>query len=67
MEGPLYRLLISAQSVYNMAAIDNFCFWFVAPLKPLGQTNSNLEGNIYGRSPIEIVHLVSISKQTWLS
>ena len=34
-------------------------------LKPLGQMNRNLLGNIYGRSSIRFAHFVPIRKQTW--
>ena len=49
----------------NMAATDNSCFWLAnffksSPLKPLGQMNQNLVGNIYGRSSIKIAHFVPI-------
>jgi hypothetical protein len=42
----------------NMAATDNSCFWLAylkksSPLKPLGQMNRHLVGNIYGRFLID--------------
>jgi hypothetical protein len=40
-------------------------FFLFSPLKPLGQMNRNLEGNIYGRSSIRIAHSVPIGQQTW--
>jgi hypothetical protein len=48
----------------NMDATGNSCFWLAdfkksSPLKPLGQMNRNLIGNIYGRSSIKIAHFVS--------
>jgi hypothetical protein len=36
-----------------------------SPLKPLGQMNRNLVGNIYGRSSIKFAHFVMIRLQTW--
>jgi hypothetical protein len=36
-----------------------------SPLKPLGQMNRNLVGNIYGRSSIKNAHFVPIRWQTW--
>jgi hypothetical protein len=38
----------------------------LSPLKPLGQLDRNLAGNILGRSFIKIAHLVPIRYQTWL-
>jgi hypothetical protein len=54
----------------NMATIVNSCFWLAdlkksSPLKPLGQMNRNLVGNIYGRSSIKNAHFVPIRWQTW--
>jgi hypothetical protein len=54
----------------DMAATGNSCFWLVdffksSPLKPLGQMNWNLVGNIYWRSSINIAHFVLIRQQTW--
>jgi hypothetical protein len=34
-------------------------------MKPLGQMNRNLVGNIYGRSSIKIAHFIAIRYQTW--
>jgi hypothetical protein len=34
-------------------------------LKPLGQMNGKLVGNIYGTSSIKSAHFVSICYQTW--
>ena len=34
-------------------------------LKPLGQMEPNLTGNIYGRSCMNCVHFVPIGRQTW--
>jgi hypothetical protein len=36
-----------------------------SPLKPHGQMNRNLVGNILGRSSIKFAHLVPIRLQTW--
>jgi hypothetical protein len=36
-----------------------------SPLKPLGQMNQNLVGNIYGRSSVNNAHFVLIHYQTW--
>ena len=52
-------------SLTNMAACGGSCFWLAdflnsSPLKPLGQMNRNLVGNIYGRSSIKIAHFVLI-------
>ena len=49
----------------NMAATGNSCFWMAdleksSPLKPLGQMNWNLVGNIYGRFSIKIAHFVPV-------
>ena len=48
----------------NMATTGNYCFWSAdflkSPLKPLGQMNRNLVGNIYGRSSIKTAHFVPI-------
>ena len=57
-------------SLTNMAATGNSCFWLAdflksSPLKPLFQMNQNLVGSIYGRSSIKIAHFVPIRKQTW--
>jgi hypothetical protein len=45
--------------VTNMATIVNSCFWLAdlkksSLLKPLGQMNQNLVGNIYGRSSLKM-------------
>ena len=58
-------------SLTNMAAIGNSCFWLAdflksSPLKPLGQMNWNLVGSIYGMSSIKIANFVPIGLQTWL-
>jgi hypothetical protein len=37
----------------------------VGPLKPLGQMNCNLVGNILGRPSQKIAQFVPIRKQTW--
>ena len=48
----------------NMAATGNSCFGLVdlkkSSLKPLGQLNRNVVGNIYGRLSIKIAHFVPI-------
>jgi hypothetical protein len=54
----------------NMAATGNSCFWLAdlknsSPLKPFGQMNRNLVGNIYGRSSLKSAHFVPIRKQKW--
>jgi hypothetical protein len=36
-----------------------------SPLKPPGQMNQNLVGNILGKSSINVAYLVPIRKQTW--
>jgi hypothetical protein len=36
-----------------------------SPLKPVCQMNRNLVGSIFGRSSINIAHLVPVSEQTW--
>jgi hypothetical protein len=48
----------------NIAATGNSCFWLAnlkksSPLKPLGQMNRNLVGNIYGMSSMKIAHFVT--------
>jgi hypothetical protein len=62
--------LISSQSVNNMSAIDDSCFWLADfknsfLLYPIGQVNRILVGSIYGRSSIKIAHSVPIHLQTW--
>jgi hypothetical protein len=54
----------------HMATTGNSCFGLVhlkksSSLKPLGQMNRNMVGNIYGRPSIKIVHFVLIRYQTW--
>jgi hypothetical protein len=53
-----------------MATTGDSCFWLAdfknsSPLKPLGQMNQNLVGNIYGRSSVNNAHFVLIHYQTW--
>jgi hypothetical protein len=36
-----------------------------SPLKPLGQMNRNLAGNILGRSSIKFLHFVPFRQQIW--
>ena len=43
----------------------NFYTYESSPLKPFGQMNHNLVGSIYGRSSMEIAHLVMIRYQIW--
>ena len=55
----------SSDSLTNMAAIGNSCFWLAnlnksSPLKPLGQINRNFVGSIYGRSSINSANFVPI-------
>jgi hypothetical protein len=62
--------LFSSDLFTIMAATDNSCFWLAdfnksSPLKPLGQMNRNLVGNIYGRFSLKIAHFVMIRYQTW--
>jgi hypothetical protein len=54
----------------NMATTGDSCFWLgdfldSSPLKPFGQMNRNLVGNIYGKSSVMIAHFVPIRLQTW--
>jgi hypothetical protein len=49
----------------NMAVAGHSCFWLAdfknsSLLKPIGQMNLNLVGNIYGRSSIKIAHFIRI-------
>jgi hypothetical protein len=72
MEGPVLRSSFRSDSFTNMATTGNSCFWLVdflksSPQKPLGQTNWNLVGSIYGRSSIKIANFVPIRLQTWPS
>jgi hypothetical protein len=71
---PLWKVLskdcsFSSDSLTNMAAIGNSCFWLAdlkkSSLKPPGQMNRNLVGSIYGRSSIKGAHFVPIRYQAW--
>ena len=72
MEGPLQRLFISAGFVNKHSRHWQFLVLIgrflnkSSPLKPLGQMNRNLVGNIYGKFSIMISHFVPIRSQTWL-
>ena len=49
----------------NMAVTGNYCFWLAdffksSPLKPLGQMNRNLVGNISWRASVKIANFIPI-------